>query len=93
MGGRRVDVAPRDVHPRYREPMSVYEVHFASWRPGLSYRDAADQLIDYVAGQGFTHIEFLPARRASLRRIVGLPGDGLLRPDEPLRSARMTSGT
>ncbi|MGC5223308.1 1,4-alpha-glucan branching protein GlgB [Micromonospora sp. DT81.3] len=42
------------------EPMSVYEVHLASWRPGLSYRDAADQLIDYVAGQGFTHIEFLP---------------------------------
>ena len=28
------------------------------------------------------------ARRAPVRRIVGLPGDGLLRPDEPLRSAR-----
>lgn len=41
-------------------PMSVYEVHFASWRPGLSYRDAADQLIDYVTAQGFTHIEFMP---------------------------------
>jgi 1,4-alpha-glucan branching enzyme len=42
------------------EPMSVYELHFASWRLGLSYRDAADQLIDYVTAQGFTHIEFLP---------------------------------
>ena len=41
-------------------PMSVYELHFASWRPGLSYRDAADQLIDYVTEQGFTHIEFMP---------------------------------
>jgi 1,4-alpha-glucan branching enzyme len=41
-------------------PMSVYEVHFASWRPGLSYRDAADQLIEYVTHQGFTHIEFMP---------------------------------
>ncbi|KRB38032.1 1,4-alpha-glucan branching protein GlgB [Microbacterium sp. Root180] len=41
-------------------PMSVYELHFGSWRPGLSYRDAADQLIDYVTAQGFTHIEFLP---------------------------------
>jgi 1,4-alpha-glucan branching enzyme len=41
-------------------PMSVYELHFGSWRPGLSYRDAADQLIDYVTTQGFTHIEFLP---------------------------------
>ena len=42
------------------QPMSIYEVHFASWRPGLSYRDGADQLIEYVTAQGFTHIEFLP---------------------------------
>lgn len=41
-------------------PMSVYELHLGSWRPGLSYRDAADQLIDYVTDQGFTHVEFLP---------------------------------
>ena len=31
-------------------PMCVYEVHLGSWRPGLGYRDAADQLIDYVDG-------------------------------------------
>ncbi|MEZ3161295.1 1,4-alpha-glucan branching protein GlgB [Microbacterium sp. BWT-B31] len=42
------------------QPMSVYEVHFGSWRQGLSYREAADQLIDYVLAHGFTHIEFLP---------------------------------
>ncbi|GAA2991180.1 1,4-alpha-glucan branching enzyme [Microbacterium terrae] len=42
------------------QPMSVYELHFGSWRPGLSYRDAADQLIEYVSAQAFTHIEFLP---------------------------------
>ncbi|MGZ0710675.1 1,4-alpha-glucan branching protein GlgB (plasmid) [Coraliomargarita sp. W4R53] len=41
-------------------PMSVYELHLGSWRQGLSYRDAADQLIDYVGAQGFTHVEFLP---------------------------------
>ena len=41
-------------------PMSVYELHLGSWRKGLSYRDAADQLIDYVTAQGFTHLEFLP---------------------------------
>ena len=41
-------------------PMSIYELHFGSWRPGLSYRDAADELIDYVTQQGFTHIEFMP---------------------------------
>ncbi len=41
-------------------PMSVYELHLGSWRKGLSYREAADQIIDYVGGQGFTHVEFLP---------------------------------
>jgi 1,4-alpha-glucan branching enzyme len=43
-----------------REPMSIYEVHLASWRPGLSYRELATQLVDYVTDLGFTHVEFLP---------------------------------
>ena len=29
-------------------PMSIYEVHLGSWRQGLSYRDLADQLVEYV---------------------------------------------
>jgi len=41
-------------------PMSVYEVHLGSWRPGLSYRELADQLTAYVLDMGFTHVEFLP---------------------------------
>jgi 1,4-alpha-glucan branching enzyme len=48
-------------------PMSIYEVHLGSWRRvpeagnrSLTYREAADQLVEYVAGQGFTHVEFLP---------------------------------
>ncbi|MFJ4297289.1 1,4-alpha-glucan branching protein GlgB [Curtobacterium sp. NPDC089689] len=41
-------------------PMSVYEVHLGSWRPGLSYREVADQLIGHVQFLGFTHVEFLP---------------------------------
>ena len=41
-------------------PMSVYEVHLGSWRVGLSYRDLAEQLVDYVAETGFTHVELLP---------------------------------
>ncbi len=43
-----------------REPMSIYEVHLGSWRPGLSYRELATQLVDYVKDLGFTHVEFLP---------------------------------
>ncbi|MFF3227895.1 1,4-alpha-glucan branching protein GlgB [Nocardia suismassiliense] len=41
-------------------PMSVYEVHLGSWRPGLGYRELADQLADYVQATGYTHIELLP---------------------------------
>jgi 1,4-alpha-glucan branching enzyme len=44
----------------HQRPMSVYEVHLASWRPGLSYTDLAEQLTAYVAEQGFTHVEFMP---------------------------------
>ncbi|MFB0834895.1 1,4-alpha-glucan branching protein GlgB, partial [Arthrobacter halodurans] len=49
--------AERDPH---NSPMSVYEVHLGSWRPGLSYRELAEQLAEYVAWQGFTHVEFMP---------------------------------
>ena len=41
-------------------PMSVYEMHLGSWRPGLGYREVADQLIDYLGQLGFTHVEFMP---------------------------------
>ncbi|MEV0585695.1 1,4-alpha-glucan branching protein GlgB [Nonomuraea sp. NPDC050310] len=43
-----------------RRPMSVYEVHLGSWRPGLSYEQLATELVDYVHEMGFTHVEFLP---------------------------------
>ena len=42
------------------EPMSVYEVHLGSWRQGLSYRDLADELVEYLDRTGFTHVELLP---------------------------------
>jgi 1,4-alpha-glucan branching enzyme len=50
-----------------QSPISVYEVHPGSWRRQgdqgqywLSYRELAEQLIDYLKDLGFTHIEFLP---------------------------------
>jgi 1,4-alpha-glucan branching enzyme len=44
----------------HERPVSVYEVHAGSWRQGLSYREMADELVDYVVAAGFTHIEFMP---------------------------------
>ncbi|GAB7047058.1 1,4-alpha-glucan branching protein GlgB [Catenuloplanes indicus] len=44
----------------HRQPMSVYEVHLGSWRPGLGYRELADQLTEYVSDLGFTHVELMP---------------------------------
>jgi len=41
-------------------PMSTYEVHLGSWRPGLTYRELAADLTEYVVSQGFTHVELLP---------------------------------
>jgi len=49
--------ATRDPH---NSPMSVYEMHLGSWRPGLGYRELADQLIDYLQELAFTHVEFMP---------------------------------
>ena len=41
-------------------PLSVYEVHLGSWRHGHNYRQLAEELPDYVADLGFTHVEFMP---------------------------------
>jgi 1,4-alpha-glucan branching enzyme len=41
-------------------PMSIYEVHLGSWRPGLGYRELAEQLGEYVRDMGFTHVELMP---------------------------------
>ena len=44
----------------WKKPVSIYEIHLASWKAGLSYRELASELIAYVGEQGFTHVEFLP---------------------------------
>jgi 1,4-alpha-glucan branching enzyme len=45
--------------------ISIYEVNLASWKRAddnrpLSYVELADQLVDYAADMGFTHIELMP---------------------------------
>jgi 1,4-alpha-glucan branching enzyme len=46
-------------------PISIYELHFGSWRRGadgrwLTYSEMAGELIPYVKQMGYTHIELLP---------------------------------
>ncbi|HOJ63440.1 MAG TPA: 1,4-alpha-glucan branching protein GlgB [Spirochaetota bacterium] len=55
----------RDSKNHLEEPISIYEVHLGSWRRKngnefLTYRELADQLVDYVCEMGYTHIEVLP---------------------------------
>ncbi|NND39014.1 MAG: 1,4-alpha-glucan branching protein GlgB [Pseudomonadales bacterium] len=57
----------RDVSQQYQQPLSIYEVHFASWRRNierdgayLDYRELADQLIPYALEMGFTHLQLMP---------------------------------
>ena len=66
-------------------PISVYEVHLGSWKraPGdrmLSYLELADQLVDYVADMGFTHIELLPVSEYPFDGSWGYQPVGLFAP-------------
>jgi 1,4-alpha-glucan branching enzyme len=53
-------MAARGERQRIDSRMSIYEVHLGSWRKGLDYRQLAEQLPDYVAELGFTHVELMP---------------------------------
>jgi 1,4-alpha-glucan branching enzyme len=53
-------IEQRGQRPAHEAPFSVYEVHLPSWRPGLTYRQLADQLPSYVKDLGFTHVELMP---------------------------------
>ncbi|MET4782601.1 1,4-alpha-glucan branching protein GlgB [Glaciihabitans sp. UYNi722] len=58
--GDKAWLTARSERDPHNSAMSVYEMHVGSWRPGLSYRELAAQLIDYVHETGFTHVEFMP---------------------------------
>ena len=53
-------LAQRAATDPHRNPISIYEVHLGSWREGLTYRELATELVEYVQRTGFTHVEFMP---------------------------------
>jgi 1,4-alpha-glucan branching enzyme len=60
-------LAARKARDALDAPFSVYEVHAGSWKRvpddgfrSLNYRELAEQLPEYVARLGFTHVELMP---------------------------------
>ena len=61
-------MAGRAARQALDKPVSIYEVHFGSWRHvaeegpdrPMTYREMAAPLAEYVKRMGFTHVEFLP---------------------------------
>ena len=68
-------------------PISVYEVHPGSWkrrhdeggRP-LSYKEMAEDLVDYAIDMGFTHLELLPVSEFPFDGSWGYQPVGLFAP-------------
>lgn len=68
-------------------PISIYEVHLASWRRvpeedsrSLTYLELADQLSEYVKDLGFTHVELLPIHEHPFSGSWGYQPVGLFAP-------------
>jgi 1,4-alpha-glucan branching enzyme len=84
-----------------RQPISIYEVHAASWQRDangwfLEWDSLADRLIPYVTDMGFTHIEFLPISEHPYDPSWGYQTTGLYAPTarhgEPAGFARFIEG-
>lgn len=49
----------------YEKPMLIYEMHLGSWRldadgKTMTYRQIADQLVEYLKEMSYTHLELMP---------------------------------
>lgn len=70
-------------------PVSIYEIHFGSWKRvveegnrSLSYREMADDLVNYVNDMGFTHVEFLPLNEHPYNGSWGYQTTGFFAPTQ-----------
>jgi len=68
-----------------KSPLSIYEVHLGSWRRGegnrlLSYRELAEQVVDYASQMGYTHLELMPVMEHPLDESWGYQTTGYFAP-------------
>lgn len=62
-------------------PVNIYEVHLGSWKHKedgscLTYRELAEELVDYVFEMGYTHVEIMPLVEHPLDGSWGYQGTG-----------------
>ncbi|MDP5238091.1 1,4-alpha-glucan branching protein GlgB [Uliginosibacterium sp. 31-16] len=68
------------------QPVSIYEVHLASWRrkndgrDWLNWDELADQLVSYAEWMGFTHLELMPISEHPFDGSWGYQSIGLYSP-------------
>lgn len=60
-------MAKRKSMDKFDSPISIYEVHFGSWKKSSNpdaiypnYREVAHELADYCKDMGYTHVELMP---------------------------------
>lgn len=68
----------------YESQMSIYELHLGSWRKGLTYRQIAAELPEYLEWMGYTHVEFLPVMSHPFPGSWGYQVTGYFAPDARL---------
>lgn len=77
---------------KLEQPISIYEVHFASWKRkndghSLSYREMADELIPYLLDLNYTHVELMPIMEHPFSGSWGYQPLGLFAPTSRFGSA------
>ena len=77
-------IAARPAFAAQESPLAIYEVHLGSWRAGLSYVDLAEELVEYVASMGYTHVEFMPVTEHPLVASWGYQVTGFFAPQSRL---------
>jgi 1,4-alpha-glucan branching enzyme len=77
----------RSANNSLNAPWSIYEMHLGSWKRApednnrwLTYREVADDLPEYLAETGFTHIELLPIMEHPFGRSWGYQTLGYFAP-------------